>query len=351
MNNSINEPQPAWLLAGTHAAGQLPDDRRRAALAAFLAESASLAPLLMLHSLMRLEFCAEDRWQIAERRQQLRIAPCYDELLQRWHLYLLDEGLLDSHDDEFWTLAQCAPAEHQLEQRIDDARHRLRQLMNWLDDADPLADALFSRSQQMDDWLRAPLMAKDVPPHLNLHQLLHLPGIISDYFAGIAASVLPPLLNEIRRDVPSLLALGQTPPGVQECLARVAASVVPLDTDRALAAQLPGDSLHDAVVLSDLLNQPDPSHLLAELGPWLAPGALLMLLQNTEERPLHWVTPAAVQAHARAGQGEAHCEHRCRQMLNQAGFALLESWPQADSPMAFAGQRLFVARYDPSSFR
>ncbi|PRD17373.1 hypothetical protein [Pantoea coffeiphila] len=351
MNSQINQPQPAWLRAGSNAAGQLPDDRRRAALAAFLAESESLAPLLMLHSLMRLEFCAEDRWQIADRRQQLRIAPCFDELLQRWHLHLLDEGLLDSHDDDIWTLSPCAPAEHQLEQRIDDARHRLRQLMNWLDDATPLADALFSRSQQMEDWLRAPSLAKDWRPDLNLHQLLHMPGIISDYFAGIAVSVLPLLLDESRSDVPSLLALGYTPPRLQDCLTRVAASVVPLDSERSLADQLPGDSLHDAVVLSDLLNQPSPDHLLAELRPWLAPGAVLMLLQNTAERPLHWVTPAAVQAHARVGQLEAHCEHRCQQMLSQAGFALLQSWPQADSPMAFAGQRLFVARYDPSSYR
>lgn len=351
MNSQINQPQPAWLRAGSNAAGQLPDDRRRAALAAFLAESESLAPLLMLHSLMRLEFCAEDRWQIADRRQQLRIAPCFDELLQRWHLHLLDEGLLDSHDDDIWTLAPCAPAEHQLEQRIDDARHRLRQLMNWLDDATPLADALFSRSMQMEDWLRAPSLAKDWRPDLNLHQLLHMPGIISDYFAGIAVSVLPLLLDESRSDVPSLLALGHTPPRLQDCLTRVAASVVPLDSERSLADQLPGDSLHDAVVLSDLLNQPSPDHLLAELRSWLAPGAVLMLLQNTAERPLHWVTPAAVQAHARVGQLEAHCEHRCQQMLNQAGFALLQSWPQADSPMAFTGQRLFVARYEPSSYR
>ncbi|MBM7342664.1 hypothetical protein [Pantoea coffeiphila] len=351
MNSQINQPQPAWLRAGSNAAGQLPDDRRRAALAAFLAESESLAPLLMLHSLMRLEFCAEDRWQIADRRQQLRIAPCFDELLQRWHLHLLDEGLLDSHDDDIWTLAPCAPAEYQLEQRIDDARHRLRQLMNWLDDATPLADALFSRSMQMEDWLRAPSLAKDWRPDLNLHQLLHMPGIISDYFAGIAVSVLPLLLDESRSDVPSLLALGHTPPRLQDCLTRVAASVVPLDSERSLADQLPGDSLHDAVVLSDLLNQPSPDHLLAELRSWLAPGAVLMLLQNTAERPLHWVTPAAVQAHARVGQLEAHCEHRCQQMLSQAGFALLQSWPQADSPMAFTGQRLFVARYEPSSYR
>ncbi|MEJ4043055.1 hypothetical protein [Erwinia sp. SLM-02] len=351
MNSNVNQLQPAWLRAGTNAAGELPDDRRRAALAAFLAESESLAPLLMLHSLMRLEFCAEERWQIADRRQQLRLAPCFDDLLRRWHLHLLDEGLLDSHDDDVWTLAQCAPAEHQLEQRIDDARHRLRQLMNWLDDATPLADALFNRSQQMEEWLRAPSLAQDRPPDLNLHQLLHLPGMIGDYFAGIAVSVLPLLLDEARGNVPSLLALGQTPPRLQDCLTRVAAAVVPLDSDRPLAAQLPDDSLHDAVVLSDLLSQPDPARLLTDLTAKLVPGGLLMLLQNTAERPLHWVTPAAVQAHARVGQLEAHCEHRCRQMLDEAGFSLLQSWPQADSPMAFAGQRLIVARYEPSSFR
>lgn len=345
MENPVNpQPHPAWLHAGTAAAGQLPDPQRLASLAAFLAESASLAPLLMLHGLMRLSFCQDDQWQIAARRQQLRIAPCFEGLLERWHQHLLAEGLLENIDDR-WTLAQCAPGEQQLEQRIDDARHRLRQLMSWLDDAAPLADALFSPPRQIDDWLCAPALAEDATPAASLHQLLHLPGIISDYFSGIANGVLPLLLGQ----PPRLLALGPTPLPLADCLSRIRAEVVQVAPGRTLASQLPGDDLHSAVAIGDLLNQPHPHHLLAELGPWLIPGAALLLTQNVEERPLHWVTPAAVRASVGGERGEPHCEVRCQQILSRAGFELLQTWPQSGTPMAFSGQRLFVARYAPAA--
>lgn len=340
MTSLNNDLIPRWKLAGETAAAQLPDSQRRASLAAFLAESESLAPLLMLQTLQRLGFCDESSWHVASRRQQLRIADCYSELIQHWHQVLEEEGMLECEEDR-WSLADCAPAEMRLEQGIDDARHRLRQLMTWLDDAKPLAEALFSQHERIDDWLRAPSLAVQPASLTGLHQLHHHAGIIADYFSGIITSVLPCLLDACH--APRLLTLGArpTPDGLPGAVCVVA------DPCQTLSDQLPQDAQHDAVLASDLLVQPDAAHRLMELHTWLKAEATLILLENTCEHPLHPATPAAVQALAYEtsnARAVSCAEARCQQLLQQAGFELLQVWPQTASPMATCGQRLLVAR-------
>jgi len=335
-----NSPIPDWQRAGDAAAAQLPDSQRRASLAAFLAESESLAPLLMLQTLQRLGFCDAGSWHIASRSQQLRIADCYSELLQHWHQVLEEEGMLEC-EDERWSLADCAPAEMRLEQGIDDARHRLRQLMAWLDDAEPLAEALFSQHECIDDWLRTPSLALQPASLTGLHQLHHHAGIIDDYFTGIIASVLPCLLDAC--DTPRLLTLGAC-----AAIDDLAGAVwIAAEPGQSLNSQLPQDARHDAVLASDLLVQPDAARRLSELHTWLKANATLILVENTGEHLLHRLTPAAVQALAYgqpAFRGGSGAEAHCHQVLQQSGFELLQVWPQAASPMAFCGQRLLVAR-------
>ena len=328
---------PNWLHAGDAAAAQLPDSQRRASLAAFLAESEGLAPLLMLQILQRLGFCEEGIWHIAARRQQLRIADCYSELIQYWHQVLEEEGMLVC-EGERWSLAECAPAEMQLEQGIDDARHRLRQLMSWLDDAGPLAEALFSQHERIDDWLRAPSLAPQPASLTGLHQLHHHAGIIADYFTGIIGSVLPVLLDKCH--APRLLTLGACP-AIDDLSGAV---WIAAESAQSLSNQLPQDARHDAVLASDLLVQPDAAHRLMELHRWLKADATLILVENTREHPLHRATPAAVQSLAYDRAAASCTEMHCHQVLQQAGFELLQVWPQAASPMAACGQRLLVAR-------
>lgn len=340
MTTLNNRPIADWQRAGEAAAAQLPDSQRCASLAAFLAESESLAPLLMLQTLQRLGFCDEDRWHIASRRQQLRIADCYSELILHWHQVLEEEGMLEC-EDERWSLANCAPAEMRLEQGIDDARHRLRQLMTWLDDAEPLAEALFSQHERIDDWLRAPSLAVQPASLTGLHQLHHHAGIIDDYFTRIIASVLPCLLNACHP--PRLLTLGACP-----AIDDLADAVwIAADPAQPLSNQLPQDVRHDAVLACDLLVQPDAASRLTELHRWLKADATLILVENTAEHLLHRATPAAVQALAcghPAVRGDSCAEVHCHQVLQQTGFDLLQVWPQAGSPMALCGQRLLVAR-------
>lgn len=340
MTTLIKNPISDWQRAGEAAAARLPDSQRRASLAAFLAESESLAPLLMLQVLQRLGFCEEGIWHIASRRQQLRIDDCYSELIQHWHQVLEEEGMLECEEDR-WSLADCAPAEMRLEQGIDDARHRLRQLMTWLDDAEPLAEALFSQHERIDDWLRAPSLAVQPETLTGLHQLHHHAGIIDDYFTGIIASVLSSLLGEC--STPRLLTLGIWPT-VDDLPGVVRVTVYPAQS---VSGQLRRNALYDAVLASGLLVQADASSRLTELHSWLKADAMLILMENTWEHPLHCATPAAVQAlaceHA-PFQAVSCAEGRCQQVLQQSGFELLQVWPQAASPMAACGQRLLVAR-------
>lgn len=333
-----------WLAAGESAAAEVPDAARRASLAAFLAESASLAPQIMLYTLRRSGFSEVAGWQVVARGRELRVAPCFTPLLQRWHLLLEEEGWLECEGD-CWRLAGHAPDLGALEQRIDDARHRLRQLMCWLEQGHTLAAALFSTPEQLEDWLAAPVLLPSTVP--GLHQLLHQPGIIDDYFSGILAEIVPLLLAEQGSDAPLLIGCRHTlafrrglPPGAPP-------SVV-IDLQQPLAAQLAAGERYTALLTSGLFSHRAPQQLLGELHGWLQPGAPLLLLENSAERPLHWVTPAALRAHA---VGDSDCpfsaaadEARCRQQLEQAGYQLLAVWPQPATAMAFCGQRLLLAR-------
>lgn len=332
---------PDWHSAGNEAAARLPATERRASLAAFLAESASLAPLLILQTLRRLDFCDAAGWQLLPRCRALRIDPGCDALVAHWHRQLHEEGLLDCDGDRWW-IADSAPDEMQLDQRIDDGRHRLRQLSSWLDEGAERIAALFSQHESIDDWLRAPSLARRCAETGGLYPLWHLPGIVSDYFSALAASVLP-------GDGAGLLAIGEpcglAENGPQACWTRV-------DARYPLASQLAANAVHDGALACDLLQRTDGPQRLNELSRWLRPGALLVVLETTADLPLHWAVPAALRTLADENPhprpGTAGCATRCEQVLAQGGLDILHSWPQAGDGMAFCGQRLFVARFRPA---
>lgn len=133
------------------------------ALPAFHSESESLAPLLMLQVLQRLDFTRFPDWTIASRVKSSGIDPCFLPLLTRWHHLLYEEGLLEPQQ-EGWRLGGCAPCEMALEQRVDDARHRLRHFLNGegpaaLFPGGLLADGSFASSDELAAVLKKPQMA------------------------------------------------------------------------------------------------------------------------------------------------------------------------------------------------
>lgn len=349
--NGVAELQPDWLLAGQRVAATLPDGAQCASLAAFLAESGSLAPQLMLSALLRSGFSTDAGWQIAEQSRALRLDPCFTPLLARWHQQLEEEGWLEQDGAE-WRLAQCAPGLAALEQRIDDTRHRLRQLVSWLDDGTVLATALLNDPDQLDSWLAAPLLVPQA--QAGLDRLLHLPGMLSRWFSDIVAAITPLLLADVAPPAggqggPQLLSgCRHTLPFTQA----LSVQAVPVDLQQPLADHLPPHARYHGLMTSGLFSHPAAIPLLQSLQPYLHPGAALLLLENVAERPLHWVTPAALQAQA---AGETGCPfsaasdlEQCRETLQQAGFQLQACWPQPDTPMAFCGQRLLVARRMPT---
>ena len=99
------------------------------ALGALKGEAETLAPLIMLQILHRLEIPQQEVWQIDQVMQTLRIDRRFEPLIARWHHILHEEGLLELNDDD-WLLSDCAPNEMQLEQRIDDGRHRFHHFLN-----------------------------------------------------------------------------------------------------------------------------------------------------------------------------------------------------------------------------
>lgn len=129
------------------------------ALAAFQCESETLAPFIMLQVLHRLEFVMQEKWQIAPAIQALRIDSCFTPLITRWHHILHEEGLLDFEQGE-WQLGDCAPCEMQLDQRIDDGKHRLQHFLDGCSGGGLYADGLHATSETISDVLKTPQMAQ-----------------------------------------------------------------------------------------------------------------------------------------------------------------------------------------------
>ncbi|WP_437611379.1 amino acid adenylation domain-containing protein [Erwinia sp. V71] len=381
----VLQPQPvdntSLQRAGAQAAEQLPEASRIASLCAFQAESESLAPLLMLQILQQLAFCQPQGWLIATRLTELRIAPRFSRLLERWHEALEEEGWLEQ-DQGLWRLADCAPTEMALAQRLDDGKHRLRQFLSWLDNGSRFADWLFASSHAIENVLREPQLASSLlfpDGDSQASEALYQGNIIADYLGSIAAAMLPPLLGG--RDAPQLLEIGAGIGGLTASTLPAFSALAAMgeyhhtdvspwfsnyaterfghypslrtgryDINQRAAQQHYAAESFDAILAANVLH--NAHHLSATLNDiWLMlkPGCSLLLLEATVDKQLQWVTAAAVLEHAAEGgssQGDSPLlsESQWRSALTDAGFELIDIWPHAGTPMAFTGQQLFLAR-------
>ncbi len=365
--------------AGNRAAERLPEPTRLASLAAFQAESESLAPLMMLHILQQLNFILPEGWRIETRIQQLRIAPCFNRLLTRWHHSLEEQGFLEQLQGE-WRSGECAPTELALEQRLDDGKHRLRQFLHWLDNGPLFADGLFASSSAIETVLKEPQLASSLlfPEGGRAAEALSQGNIIADYLGSVVARLLETAIGEnttaqvmeIGAGTGSLTA--STLPAFTALAVEgtyLHTDVTPwfthyaeqrfgdddrlrtgrYDINQSAAAQGYKPGSMDAILAANVLhNAHRLEETLGDIYQLLKPGACLLLLAATQDKELQWVTAATVLEHA-AERGESQCDSRLlsetqwREMLTAAGFVLIDVWPHAGTPMAFTGQRVFLA--------
>lgn len=372
--------QETLLAAGHHAAERLPEPTRLASLAAFQTESESLAPLMMLHILQQMNFLLPEGWRIETRIQQLRIAPCFRRLLTRWHHSLEEQGLLEQQQGE-WRLGECAPTALALEQRLDDGKHRLRQFLTWLDNGPLFADWLFASSSAIETVLHEPQLASSLlfpEGDSRASEALYQGNIIADYLGSVAARLLETAVGE--NTAAQVMEIGAGIGGLTAstlpAFAALATEGTYLHTDvspwfthyaeqrfgeydalrtgrydinQPAAAQGYEQGSMDAILAANVLhNAHRPEETLGDIYQLLKPGACLLLLEATQDKELQWVTAAAVLEHAAEG-GESHrdspllSETQWRELLTAAGFALIDVWPHAGTPMAFTGQQLFLA--------
>lgn len=374
------DPTPL-IAAGTRAAGQLPDPSRIASLCAFQAESEALAPLMMLQNLQKMEFCQPQGWQIGPRLVALKIAPRFMRLLTRWHQILEEEGLLE-RENGVWRRAKCAPGKMALTQRLDDAQHRLRQCLGWLNEGARFVDWLLASSSAIEHVLREPNLASSLlfpEGDSQASEALYQGNIIADYLGRIAAAILPPLLAG--QDAPQVLEIGAGIGGLTASTLPVFAALTTQGeyhyTDvspwfshyaeqhfgvypalrtgrydinqRAAQQQYAAGSMNAILAANVLHNAHQLSDTLNDIWLMLQPGGSLLLLEATMDKQLQWVTAAAVLEHA--AEGGENCgsspllsECQWRSALMQAGFETIDVWPHAGTPMAFSGQQLFLAR-------
>lgn len=370
-----------FIAVGTRAAEKLPDASRIASLRAFQAESELLAPLLMLQILQQLAFCQSPCWQIATRLAELRIAPQFSRLLRRWHHALEEEGWLEQ-EKGVWRVADCAPTETALAQRLDDGKHRLRQFLSWLDNGSRFVDWLFASSRAIENVLREPQLASSLlfpDGDSQASEALYQGNIIADYLGSIAAAMLKPLLSG--HDVPRVLEVGAGIGGLTASTLPAFAALTTqgeyhytdvspwfsnyatkrfgdypslrtgrYDINQRAAQQHYVAESFDAILAANVLhNAHHLSDTLADIWLMLKPGGSLLLLEATQDKQLQWVTAAAVLEHAVEGgssQGDSPLlsESRWYNALTDAGFEPIDIWPHAGTPMAFTGQQLFLAR-------
>ncbi|MCU5775501.1 amino acid adenylation domain-containing protein [Erwiniaceae bacterium BAC15a-03b] len=372
----------AQLIAtGQQAAACLPASSRIASLSAFQAESESLAPLMMLQILQQLEFCQPPGWRIAARMSELRLDARFSRLLTRWHQILQQEGLLNEEGGQ-WFCADCAPAEQALAQRLDDGRHRLRQFLSWLNEGDLFADWLFASSTAIETVLKEPQLASSLlfpDGDSRASEALYQGNIIADYLGAIAASLLPQLVNG--HPAPQVMEIGAGIGGLTASTLPAFAALTEqgeyhhtdvspwfshyatqrfggypalrtgrYDINQTAAEQHYAPATMDAILAANVLhNAHQPDATLSEIWLMLKPGGSLLMLEATEDKQLQWVTAAAVLEHAAeggdsAGDSPLLSESQWRSALLRAGFELIDVWPYAATPLAFAGQQLFLAR-------
>lgn len=336
---AVSSPHDDWQRAGQQAAQRLPTPEVIASLAAFQAESESMASLMIWQLLHELSFVSEEGWLIADARQRARIADCFQCLLEKWHGILEDEGIVEQREQR-WFAGECAPSLPSIEQRIDDGKIRLRRCLDWHLEGDDFFNALFADQHTLCEVMRYPQLAQSrLSPHEScpLYPAMHQRSMLVDYLGQIAASLLQTAVQA--RDCPQVLEMG----------ADTCHDDLHLLWDRqgCPSAQL------DAVLAKDLLHRIQGFDAMLK-GIWhaLKPEGVLIVVEPTQDSALRWITAAAVLQHATEGHSQPFMQSLSQEAWLQAilrnGFHLVGDWPQPGTALAFTGYRVFMMRRSAS---
>ncbi|WP_367671804.1 amino acid adenylation domain-containing protein [Serratia symbiotica] len=376
----INNVQTfGWQQAGEQAAQLLPSATDIASLAAFQAESESLAPLMIWQLLHEIAFVSPAGWRLEEARQQAGIAACFGRLLERWHRILEEEGMTELRGQR-WFATEYAPALAAIEQRIDDGKIRLSRCLDWHAQGKTFLDWLFTSQHTMIEVMHEPRLANSLlfpDGESAVSEALYQRNKLADYLGQIAAGLLLKVVEAAEK--PQVLEIGagiggltaSTLPAfhragageyyhtdVSPWFSRYAEErFAPYsslrtgryDINQPLALQNWEPAQFDAVLAANVLH--NAHHLdttLSDIWRLLKPGGALIVLEATQDKALQWVTAAAVLEQAAEDHSQQTSPLLSRESWQQAfrrnGFLTVGEWPQPDMPLAFAGQQVFIVQ-------
>lgn len=324
-----------WQRAGHQAAHRLPMPEMIASLAAFQTESESMAPLMIWQLLHELSFISAEGWLIADARQRAGIADCFQFMLEKWHGILEEEGIVEQRDQR-WFAGDCAPSLPSIEQRIDDAKIRLRRCLDWHVEGEAFLNTLFADQHSLCEVMRYPQLASSqLSPHEScpLYPAMHQKSMLADYLGQITASLLHTAMQG--SDCPKVLEINaNTDHGDLQSLR---------DWPGCPSSQL------DAVLATNVLHTTQGLEAMLQ-GIWhaLKPEGVLIVVEPTQDCSLRWITAAAVLQQATAGHNLQFTLSLSREAWLQTfvhhGFCLMGDWPQPGTSLSFAGHQVFIVQ-------
>ncbi|MDF7631308.1 hypothetical protein PUG46_18810 [Erwiniaceae bacterium L1_55_4] len=324
-----------WQRAGHQAAHRLPTPEMIASLAAFQTESESMAPLMIWQLLLELSFISAEGWLIADARQRAGIADCFQFMLEKWHDILEEEGIVEQHDQR-WFAGDCAPSLPSIEQRIDDAKIRLRRCLDWHVEGEAFLNTLFADQHSLCEVMRYPELASSrLSPHEScpLYPAMHQKSMLADYLGQITASLLQTAMQG--SDCPKVLEINATTDH---------GDLQPLrDWPGCPSSQL------DAVLAIDVLHTTQGLDAMLQ-GIWhaLKPEGVLIVVEPTQDSSLRWISAAAVLLQATEGHNLPFTLSLSREAWLQTfvhhGFCLMGDWPQPGTSLSFAGHQVFIVQ-------
>ncbi|ORM65335.1 hypothetical protein PRCB_23025 [Pantoea rodasii] len=355
-----------WYQAGGHAAQRLPAPEEIASLAAFHAESESLAPLMIWQVLHELAIVSAEGWIITEACKQAGIDAVFHRLLERWHLILEEEGIVEQRDHR-WFAGDCAPALTSVEQRIDDGKIRLRRCLDWHSAGEAYLNQLFACHHSLCEVMRAPHRAHQLQSH-NGEPIASLAverrNIINDYFGEIVTSLLQTVMQG--HDRPQVLEIGsvgltadgsetdhvsvtpQCSQHAEPCFAHT--STLPTghcDAHQPLDQKNP-EQFHVVLAINSRRIASNLDVYLTCIWRLLKPGGALIVLEVTQDRALDWISAPAIQQAALGRHHQQDSSILSRECWQQAflrtGFRMVGEWPEPDMPLAFVGQQIYIVQ-------
>ncbi|AEA65979.1 non-ribosomal peptide synthetase [Burkholderia gladioli] len=399
--------ETAWMAIGDalrQAAADLPPDAKIASLRAFQEETEQLVPALVMRNLAELGFPLEPgtSWTLKAQCERLGIAARHTRLLEAWLRMLEEAGWIESRTPDGWRVGEGGepggPDRHRsVAASIEAGRARVESLMGWVHDPQGLADWIFDSAARVPDVLREQGEAVELvfpEGDRRAAESLYQRNIVADYLGTLAARALTTAWRERAVAAPSdavfrVLEVGAGVGGMTAHTLPALAALAPdahyeytdlsrffleigeakfgryrglhtgyCDINRLDAGQGREPASYDAILASNVLhNAHDVGLTLRQLRGLLRPGGVLIVHEATRDKRLQWVTAAAVlEAAAQAGEaGSAGHAGRGGESsllspaawfaaLRDAGFESVAAQPEADSPMGFVGQQVFVAQ-------